>query len=856
VIPEDSITIDDLFRQIEEQTPYTVAYSHTIVDPAKKISIPSSMGNILLEDALSYLFGETPYSYTINGNHIIILPAGKNRKDFRRDRPAPERERPFSFKFKGRVVDGQSREMLEYATVCLLDADNRILSAGITGETGEFRLATGYMPRKIKINFIGYETLVEDIYGANENLGTFLMETAEWHLEEITVTGMSLQPKIDRTTHTVTPQMREGTFNAMDLLDKIPGIYYDKSAQTFKVNGQTGILLLLDGMQQSPVYIKNLSSGQIRAIEVISEPSGRFISEGYGVIVNLVSEKQANGYDVFVSDISAANLAGGNGKDWLAKEQPAAGVSFMNQRMSAYAIGLYSRERWNMPMKRELVYDGVRVPFINGPSDAYQSQNFNVATGTEYRVNSSHVLALYADYITGNMYSEYMYMTERDVLSNISNRTLKNTAKNLTINRIATGRLSYQGKINNRLRLESDFSCSYYYNDMDSRYGLINDDRTDYIIDENVYSEYKNHTLFNMEASYLLSSQTHVDMGYSNSWRKYASGSSHGKDFFDYREYRHIIFAYLSSALSSKIKIKSGLGMETVKIRNRNSINRRLYFLPRLNINFKASPTTDIDMNYMAVSRYPIMYQLSPMNIKVDSFLKQTGNPGLMPSIRHTASLRFRWKDRLTVEPVIHFTHNGISESYLKSDYKLYRTFKNINTEEYAVYGGYDQPVGRYVRLSGSLTFYHGKAAGESIENAVNGWLAGVEAGYYHPGRHFGMLLGFYRNMKKHVLWQGYQMLDRDSWLLEANKIFPRTGLSVSLSYIPPLSYGIRKEQLKQMDTPLYRETTRIDLGAYYNVLLLKINFRFNTGIKPAGNKADYVKMEERQERGAGFRKK
>jgi hypothetical protein len=699
VIPEDSITIGGFFRQIEEQTPYTVAYSHAIIDPEKKISIPSSMGNIHLEDALSYLFGETPYSYTMNGNHIIILPAGKNRNDFRHEWPFPYGKRSFSF--KGRVIDRQSREILEYTTVYLYDTDDRTLSAGITDETGEFRLATAYTPDKIKISFIGYETLIEDLHGVNEDLGLFLMETAELHLEEITVTGKSLLSKIDRTIHTVTPQMREGTFNAMDLLDKIHGIYYDKSAQTLKVNSQAGILLLLDGMQQSPVYIKNLSPKQIRAIEVIHEPSGRFISEGYGVIINFISEEQVKGYDVFVSDISVANVAGDNGKDWLAKEQPVAGVSFMNQRVNAYATGLYSRERWNMPMKRELVYDGVRVPFVNAPSDTYQSQILDFAIGIKYRANSNHVFALHAGHTTGSMYSEYMYMTERNLLSNISNRTLKNTAKNLTINRIATGKLSWQGRINNCLRLNGDFSWNYYYNDMDSRYGLSVDDKTDYL-SENVYSEYKNQALFNMEASYLLSSGTSVDMGYSNSWRRYASGSSHGKDFFDYSEYRHIIFAYLSSALSSKMNIKSGLGAETVKIRNRNSINSRIYFLPRLNIHFKASSMLDMEINYTAASRYPVMYQLSPMNIKVDSFLTQTGNPGLMPSLRHTVSLRFGWTDRLTVEPAIHFTHNGISESYLKSDYKLYRTFRNINTEEYAVYGSYDQPIGRYVHLSGS----------------------------------------------------------------------------------------------------------------------------------------------------------
>ncbi|MDR2776361.1 MAG: outer membrane beta-barrel family protein, partial [Tannerella sp.] len=356
-----------------------------------------------------------------------------------------------------------------------------------------------------------------------------------------------------------------------------------------------------------------------------------------------------------------------------------------------------------------------------------------------------------------------------------------------------------------------------------------------------------------MEASWLLSDRISADLGYSNSWRMYASESSHGKGFFDYNEDRHIVFAYLSSALSSGINIKSGLGVEMIRIRNRNSIDRLTYVMPRLNVRYRASSALEMEMNYTAVSHYPVMYQLSPMNIKIDSFLTQAGNPGLMPSLRHTASLRFRWKDRLTVEPAFHYTLNAVSESYMKSNYRLYRTFRNINTEEFAVYGGYGRSVGRYVRLAGSLTFYHGKTAAGGMENAVSGWLAGAEAGYYHPDGHFGVLLGFYRNMKKNVLWQGYQMLGKDNWLLEVNRMFPRTGIAVTLSWIPPLPYGIRKEQVKRMDTPLYSETTGIHLGAYHNTLLLKMNFRFGTGIKPANGNPASVRTEERQERTAGF---
>jgi hypothetical protein len=829
-ITDDSITLFDFFRQIEEQTPYTVAYSHALLNPSRKIPVPAgSFGRINVEEAISGLFGEMPYSYTINGNHIIIIPTGKISEALAADK---------KFTFRGTVLDRQSGEILEYATVFLLDADDRMISAGITNNKGLFRIVTSRFPHKIKINFIGYETFIRKIGGMNENLGTFALETAAFNLDEITVTERK-NTKTDKVVYNISPQMREGTVNVTDLLDKIHGLYYDKSTQTFKMNGQSGILLMLDGMLQSPVYIMNLSSQKIRAVEVIREPSGRLISGEYGAIINLVTEKPTKSHDVFVSNVSAVNISDGNGNDRLAKEQPVAGISFTNQKTDIYAVYLYNRERWNMPMQRELVYDGVRVSFAADPNDLYRSQNHYLATGMNYRVNDNHVLAFQTDFTDGNMYSEYEYMTQKHVSSNISNRTLKNRTQNLTINRIITERLSWQGKINNRLNMTGDFHYDYYYNDIESLFDIIENDKVNNI-DENLYNEYKKQAGFDLDINYRLTPKSFIDMGYTGVWRKYASESAHGKGFFDYNEYRNTAFAYFSGAISFNINVKTGLGAEYVKIRNRNAVKNVVRLLPYLQLRYDINPVLYIHINYTATPHYPVLYQLSPMNIKVDSMLSQTGNPDLMPSLRHTASARFQWHNRLTVEPSFRFTHNGVSETYRKSDYKLYRTFRNINTKEYAVYGCYDHSLGKFVRLSGNLTLYHGKT---TSENTVSGWLAGAEANYYHPDRHFGFLLGYYRNMKKHILWQGYQMLDKDSWLLEMNRIFPKHGISVTLSWIPPVSFGVRDEQIKQMDTPVYSETSRINLDACYNMLMLKVNFRFNPGGKPAS-----VTNKERQE--------
>jgi hypothetical protein len=50
------------------------------------------------------------------------------------------------------------------------------------------------------------------------------------------------------------------------------------------------------------------------------------------------------------------------------------------------------------------------------------------------------------------------------------------------------------------------------------------------------------------------------------------------------------------------------------------------------------------------------------------------------------------------------------------------------------------------------------------------------------------------------------------------------------LSYIPPISFGVRYERLKKINTPIYNEYTTHNFKSYNQMLLLKVSFRFERG--------------------------
>jgi len=80
---------------------------------------------------------------------------------------------------------------------------------------------------------------------------------------------------------------------------------------------------------------------------------------------------------------------------------------------------------------------------------------------------------------------------------------------------------------------------------------------------------------------------------------------------------------------------------------------------------------------------------------------------------------------------------------------------------------------------------------------------------------------------------------------LTARKEFWKNRISASLSYIPPLAFGIRYDRIKEMDTPLYKEKTSINLKSYNQMLLLNISIRFDRGsAKPIESRTDRKTIE------------
>lgn len=855
------ISVGEALERIEEQTSFTLAFNHADLDVERRLELPQ--GTMSLQSALGRILGNTGCTYRIRKKHILIVPVRPaGEPAFSGGTSVPTSHGMRSRSFTGTVFDSKDGQKLEYATVTLLNENGNPLLSGITDQSGTFRLVCSGEVARIRIRYIGYRTLERDLAVGGGIPGDFPMEQEQYALDEVVITGNAVRHKTDRTSYAVTDEMRRGTSNAEELLNKIHGVRFDRISNTLKVGNRQDILLLVDGMRQPESYVKTLSPERIGRIEVITEPAGRYLLEGHSVIINLVLKEAYTGYDVTLKNVTIVNPAGTNDKDWLAGEQPTAGFSYTTRKINVYGMYRYGRSRWNTPLTKAVAYKDVMDWFskdvsVRDPNNAYKYHTHFLSGGLNYRITPRHILSFQGEYLYNNTGEKSLFQMGQGAPPAADLASANNTTINRTKEDDYVATLFYKGEVSDRFRLYGDFSYNYYANVVDNDYIL------DYLGDSwehegrsfsrNRYRENKKLTHLNLEAVWQLTGNLSLEAGYSNIWRKYDSRGIQGEGFLDYREYRNRWYLYATFGFSDKLNLKLGTAVERIDIRSMESKRRECSFQPYLQLNYAASRHLNIHAGYATDIYYPSLYQLSSMHTAIDTFLTQTGNPALRSAVRHTASVKVTFWNRLSIIPVFKYTPQQISDIYTRQGIEFFSTFANVNVKQYMLQAVYDQPLGNYFSLKGMLMFYYNQARYDRQKNSVRGWLADAEINYFHPRYEWGASVGYYRGLEKSILLQGYRMVNMDNWVFSLSKQCWDKKLSVSLSYIPPVAWGIQYDQRKEIRTPDYRESSCLDLRTYRNMLFLRIGFRFGGGKVKRTGKETRIEREQRRQRSVDF---
>ncbi|MFN4006129.1 MAG: TonB-dependent receptor domain-containing protein [Chitinophagaceae bacterium] len=188
-------------------------------------------------------------------------------------------------------------------TIQLLKAkDSTLAKAGVTDANGTFSLAAvkqgSYF---IRYTLLGYETTASNVFeyaGTPITVATITLQQTSKKLDAVTVTSRKplIEVKADKTVFNVENSINATGSNALELLQKSPGVQVDNN-DNITMMGKTGVRIYVDGKMMQldgtslAAYLKSLNSNDIEAIEMISNPSAKYDASGNAGVINIRLKK-------------------------------------------------------------------------------------------------------------------------------------------------------------------------------------------------------------------------------------------------------------------------------------------------------------------------------------------------------------------------------------------------------------------------------------------------------------------------------------------------------------------------------------------------------------------------------------
>ena len=207
---------------------------------------------------------------------------------------------PNEFIVSGIVSSIDNDELLEYATITLLNTENNdVITGGISDNFGKFSISTKPGKYNILIEYISFKNLTLNEVEINNNidLGEIKLELDYESLNEVEIIAeeTTVEVKLDKKIYTVGRDLSVRGGNAGDVLDNIPSVSVDIEGNIL-LRGNDAARILINGKPSSLVgidskFLQQLPSDAIEKVEVITSPSARYEAQGSGGIINIILRK-------------------------------------------------------------------------------------------------------------------------------------------------------------------------------------------------------------------------------------------------------------------------------------------------------------------------------------------------------------------------------------------------------------------------------------------------------------------------------------------------------------------------------------------------------------------------------------
>jgi outer membrane receptor protein involved in Fe transport len=568
----------------------------------------------------------------------------------------------------GKVLDAE-RNPVNAGVLSLLTFDNgTFVKAAITNENGTFKIdniANG--DYKLLITSLGsndYTSKKFSITDSYKTLNVIILEAHSETLDEVTIKTEkpTVQVLADKTVFNVQNSISVAGESGFELLRKAPGVLIDNN-ENLIVEGKAGVLIYIDDKpsvlrgEDLVNYLKTIQAIEIDAIEIITQPSSKYDSEGNAGIINIKfkRDKSLGTNGSLASGVTIGDFASFNNS-----------ISLNNRDKKTSLYGSFSNRFGETTRYMNLFRQHNNTIFDSRTNSNYDVKNNNLRLGFDYFATSKSTFGII---LTGNFSDNENTNKSRTPIIPQGNTNPTSVLVAGSNSNSKTSNL--YGNLNYKLKLENNTSFN-----VDLDYGKYTQDRTN--LQPNRYfngseTEVISESINFMDTPITIDIVTaKIDYEQDFLKGKLSLGAKYSKivtdnkfDFFDringediinenrtntFNYDENINAAYLNfNRTYEKFNFQAGLRVEQTKSdgilnslqEDQNDRVKRSYsdFFPSGGITYQLNRTNSFALTYSKRIQRPNYQSLNPFEYQLDELSFLRGNPFLQP--QYTDNIKF-----------------------------------------------------------------------------------------------------------------------------------------------------------------------------------------------------------------------
>ena len=584
-------------------------------------------------------------------------------------------QRPAKITLSGKVIDQETQQPLEYATITLKNArfPDR-LQGGITNEEGVFNFEIFPGRYTITTEYISFEKDIKQgvVLRESKDIGTIELGIEVNSLNEVELVAerTEVEIRLDKRVYNVGKDITVRGGSVSDVMDNIPSVSVDVEGN-ISLRGNDNVRILINGKPSGlvglsgPDALRQLPAESIERVEVITSPSARYEAAGTAGILNIILKRE--------------ELAGFNGSFILNGGTPttyggSASLNWRNKKLNIFSTTSYNdgQSLGGGVFNSEYFNGDQPSTFTNETRDYNRNrERFFINLGAEYFFDDNTSLTISAFTRTSNNGSNNTTIIEdTDASGNILNRlgryqdeTEKDNSSQFTAN--FTKKFNEKG---HELVIEFQSEES-------------SEDESDFADNTNVFDqtssteEKQKRQLLQIDYVYPIDEDTQFEAGFRGNY------SQQDTDYqvFDINGNVRTLNTNLTNYLGFTQNVNAaytqygkkidqfsyllGIRMENTKIiidqRTADIYKEKNYtdWFPTLNLSYEFNEKENITLGYSRRIRRPRSWSLNPFQSLTSLTFFRQGNPDLDPSYANSFDVGYlkRW-DKFTLNGSVYYS--------------------------------------------------------------------------------------------------------------------------------------------------------------------------------------------------------